>query len=162
AIAAAERALSLDPEHAPYHALLGGLVRNCGELNRAESAFRRAAELDPYDPHYTGLLINLLRQRGQTAQASAVVQEAIQPMPHAANLRLEFASLAAMAGDYATAEAAFREAAELEENPSSFAGLSGVLERQGRLDEAIQALERALSRSPDDPHLQGHLARLLG
>jgi tetratricopeptide (TPR) repeat protein len=65
AIAAAMRAVEIEPEQASFHAQLGGLLRSTDDAEAAERALRAAAELDPFEPHFPGLLANFLRDRNR-------------------------------------------------------------------------------------------------
>src|SRR5260221_11012229 len=56
AVAAVRRALVLDPNHAPLHPPLGGLLRGGSDHAAAEQAVRQAVELNPFDQHFPGLL----------------------------------------------------------------------------------------------------------
>lgn len=50
AIRAAERAVSIDPDHAPAFLLLGMATATAGEYDKAIEALRQAARLNPYPP----------------------------------------------------------------------------------------------------------------
>ncbi len=114
---------------------------NAGILHYNKGEFARAAECfegvlrevrDPNDPDHCLALVHAAEAR--------------------ANLGLAFFH----AGDYARAEAEFTRA--LEENPT-FPDLryyrARIFERSGRIDEAIEDLERALAEHPH--YLEGHL-----
>jgi tetratricopeptide (TPR) repeat protein len=47
ALASAQRALALQPEHAPYHLSVGNLLREKDFLDEAAAAYRAAIERDP-------------------------------------------------------------------------------------------------------------------
>src|SRR5262249_47277231 len=110
AIAAADRALEIEPGHAAYYAQLGGPLRSRGDSQRVESALRTAFELDPCEPNFAGLLANFLRERNRLDEGISVARQGLECSPYAENLHLELGHLLARAGDITGAEQAFRRA----------------------------------------------------
>lgn len=64
-------------------------------------------------------------------------------------------------GDLATAEQSFRESLTVDEDFGlGYLGLSQVLDRQGKIDDAIEAVGKAISLMPEDPLPHTSLSRL--
>jgi tetratricopeptide (TPR) repeat protein len=126
AIAAARRAIALDPDHAPHRSMLGGLLRTAGEFEAAERELRAAAELDPFDAHFPGHLANFLRERDRLAEALDIVRPGLVGSPYAVNLHVELGHVLVRMGDKAAAEQAFRRAHALD--PTNIAPVFGLAE----------------------------------
>ncbi len=81
AIAAYQRVLQLDPEHAAAHINLGTLYYNRQEYGLAEEHYRRAIEIDPrYALAYFDLG-NVLDETGRVAEAIHTYHAALQLAP---------------------------------------------------------------------------------
>src|SRR5690606_1337242 len=81
----------------------------------------------------------------------ARVREHITKVPGSANPWLLLGNLNLAVQDVSAAEAAYRKAVELDpQSPSGYQMLVQICAGTGRLPEAIELLERALSLAPDD------------
>jgi adenylate cyclase len=117
-LAAARQALAISPNYALAHHFLGMTLLFSGRPREAFEPIRRAIRLDPYDP----LQINRL---SQIALARYVLREY---------------------------DAAIREAKEAlhfyPDHPLAYRWLAAALGQVGRLDEAKQAMKKAIAIAP--------------
>jgi tetratricopeptide (TPR) repeat protein len=132
----------------------GGALVLLGKTNEAYPHFRAAALINPYDPmsHF-----NL----GAYLQESGQLQDAIEQYQYAIHLTSDVGLLA---GAYANQGSALRDLSQddrarasydeaLRLNPKQFnayLGLGHLLEKQGKLDEAISAYSRSVASRPTD------------
>jgi tetratricopeptide (TPR) repeat protein len=94
-------------------------------------------------------VLNLL---GRNSEALAATSEALAIFPESAYVHFTRANVLAAAGDLRGAEQQFLIAAELKPNGGSWTMLAQIYERQGRVNEAIQAWEHVADLS-DGSHL---------
>ncbi|MBI4133101.1 tetratricopeptide repeat protein [Candidatus Uhrbacteria bacterium] len=146
AVLAARRAVSAGPENSANWIVLGAIhrelapaVTGAGEL--ALVAFLRARELEPRNPAYPtemGRVEIILADRARIEAESR--DEAVRR-----------SALARVAEHLVNAERLFNEAIELKQDfaPAHFY-IAAVLDRQGRLAEAITKLESVVQFNPRD------------
>ena len=114
--AAAERALSLDPDLADAHgALAECLALYEWDWDAAEASFRRAIELDPADAvSRDAFAACCLLPRGRISEARARLGDALQVDPLSPRVHAYRGLTEYLAEDFPAAEQAFRRALELE------------------------------------------------
>jgi Flp pilus assembly protein TadD len=76
-VAAYGEAISLDPENADLHNMLGVELDNQRRLPEAEAALRRAIELDPSSPGYLNNLGVVLARQGRNDEAAELFRRAL-------------------------------------------------------------------------------------
>jgi len=160
--AAASEALRLDPAMA--EALTArGCVRSLyrWDWDAAEDDFRRACALAPgYATAHHWYATNHLALRGRFSEAHAALTTAGELDPEAPAIEASIGWLHLLEGRYELAE---ERLAELTSAYPDFAMgyffLGGVLERQARFDEAIEALQRASVLRGRPPEALAELAR---
>jgi tetratricopeptide (TPR) repeat protein len=141
----ARRAVESDAKEPEAQTLLGDLLAEQAQVERAEAAYRAALQQQPEHPRATLGLINLLGTSGRTDEARELAQK-LDPAQLArvggpAGLRAnQLQLLAAQAekrGDLAGAQALLEQALSLAPaSPWARLSLGQVLVRQGRLDAA--------------------------
>jgi tetratricopeptide (TPR) repeat protein len=82
AIAAAQKALALDPNDADVRWVTARLLAVQGRLNEAEAEFPVALELDPNNADAWAMLSDLVTYSGRPTEALADVQKALRLNPH--------------------------------------------------------------------------------
>ena len=167
ALAAAERALELDPELAEAHSAQGAVLSVMGELSRAEEAFRRALELDPrlFEARY--FHARALFQMGRFDEAARLFHEANQVREDYSASFFAAQSLEAK-GDHEAALVGYEEALEvagrhMDLNPDDAraATMRAVaLCRVGRVEEGLAWAERALAMDVEDAGVRYNAACL--
>ena len=140
-----ETILGIEPEDADAHLNLGVVYYRSGDAREAEAMFRKVVSLDPDQPKAQLNLGYLLDARGREREAMEHYRAALRYAPkrlegclyvaQALIRKKELApDLARLLGDLA------REQPDLTQ---CFLLLADLHQRQGRLDEALEALERA-------------------
>lgn len=143
AVSAAERALDIDPAHAPALGVLGGVAEARGDLAGAARYYERALELDPDDAGVIYQAARLLGSLGRLGEAVELREYLVarDPVGHAGHAGLGQAYLAVGRTPEAVAE--LHTAATL--NPASsglWSGLGAALLYDGKPDEALEAAQR--------------------
>lgn len=155
-MAAAQRALELDPSLAPGYAVLGEIAFFLEwEWERAEVAFRRSIELDPgFVPGRAAYSVALAHQ-GRIDEALAQVRKVIEIDPLALALgNVDLGLLLFWKGDRDAAVEAWHDT--LEFSPSHYGSLLNLGSyycESGRTDEGFELLRRARARYPQTPHV---------
>ncbi|MHC4914873.1 MAG: tetratricopeptide repeat protein [Planctomycetota bacterium] len=127
------------------YAALGAALADTGDLTEACRAYRRAQQISPDDVLYRLSLARLLERMGRRAQAAAELRAALMISPEDPECSSFLAVLYAEEG-IRLEEAAERAATALRADPDSPRYLDAqgrVFFRQGLIDEARKALERA-------------------
>lgn len=152
----------LDPSPDEVHGLMGEIEVRSGSLDAAKPLLVRAKKSG--SPQVLATLAKIERHSGRLDAAAELLDKALatneaQEDPgFSGDLLLAVAEVAAARGDQAKASASLRKAAELLESARSKAhgvdrarlerSLAAVLDRQGRSNEAGEALKRALQAAP--------------
>jgi protein O-mannosyl-transferase len=149
ALAHAERAIALKPNHAEAHNNLGNAWHRKGRLDEALAAYSEARRLDPNLPESRNNLCRVLVQLGQAEQGRAECEAALRLRPDyvdaTCNLGL---ALDALGRPH---DALDQYARTLRLDPSYFRAhyyQGGALFRLGRPDEAVAAYREATRLSP--------------
>jgi protein O-mannosyl-transferase len=132
----------------------GGALVLLGKTNEAYPHFRAAALINPYDPMSHFNLGAYLQESGQLKDAIEQYQYAIHLTSDVGLLAGAYANQGSALRDLGQddkARASYDEALRL--NPRQFnayLGLGHLLEKQGKLDEAISAYSQSVSSRPTD------------
>jgi len=158
AIAAASKALEIDPELAEAHAALGYARMYDWDWPGAAKALQRAVELNPsYSPARLWLAA-YLQQNGKHHEAIAQAHNALQLDPLSPIVRTQVGWTYAHAGDFQSALPYLQEV--VREEPTNLWGqwqLGQAYMYTGKHTEAIQVLERAADGYQRNPALLGTL-----
>jgi TolB-like protein/DNA-binding winged helix-turn-helix (wHTH) protein/Tfp pilus assembly protein PilF len=160
ALAAARKALELDPNLAEAHMVLAYALEQDWQWDDAEAEYRRAIELEPNNALALRYLGELMVVRMRTEEGLALARRARELDPltlyHSAMLGWQLYH----ARRYHEAAQELRTALALDPNhrPSLWY-LGFVLIEKQQFEEAIQVLERAAAQSERDPAELGVLAR---
>ena len=106
-----ERALELDPEHAPALAGLAELSAGVGEIEAAVALYDRAADANPDDPAPAHAAARLLLDRQETREAERRLEELLERHPREASAAYELARILAARGELDRAQALAERAA---------------------------------------------------
>ncbi len=171
ALAAVERAAELSAGDPTVLRTLGNVLSNCGEHDKAVRALRRAVEIAPFDFHSWGRLGRTLAYGGngdELAEGLAVLDRILAGAPNHPMVPywLYFKANACLRED--RSEDAVEFARMSDEAQPGYAGawvtLANALGQLGRIDEARQAMSRALRANPalTPEHLAGQIRILAG
>lgn len=161
ALAAAQQAIKLNDQLGLAHAALGFALARGGKHDDALERLRHALRLEPNNVFALLGEINVLLivRRYDEALAKCAQGQALYPDERSfADLtgRIHFEQ-----GDYVQAERAFRRSLALQPDAVyAYANLNAVLQRQGRIAEALQVLQRGLQVRPN-AWLYGNLGNAL-
>ena len=157
-----QRAVELEPDDPKFRLQWGLLLCRNGEDHAGERQLRIAAALDPFGPHFSTMLAHRLRNRGSPEEAAAVARQGLVNCPYAVSLHVELAYALLALGDADGASASFAEVLRLEDgNFDACRELSIVRERQGRFEEAVELMRRAVAARPNDVFAKVRLASLI-
>ena len=152
--AAADRALSYQPEYAAALLARGRVLLSMGRSVDAIAALRRAVHAKPL-PEYQWTLADALRQQGLDAQAEQVEQELLSrgATSDPRTLALYLATRGVDAAKALTlAEEELRERADVH----TLDAHAWALAANGRIDDAARVMKRALAEGTEDGRLFLH------
>ena len=140
ALAAAERAVRLDPSYPPAYAARGyATSRAFGPTRDAARDFNRALELEPNSPQSVAWSSSILLEEGREAEALDVARHAIDFDPFSPARRLTLAYAALPLGLYDVVIEEARRATELEPELTISRALVGrALLLDGRAAECVE------------------------
>ncbi len=145
-----EEAFRLDRNNAELALFLGETYFNEGETARAVTALKQVLvrEPDRFEALvYAGILEN---EVGRSERAIDYLKRAVAARPDAFLPYFALGGLFASRGQYAKAEGCLKKAVAIEENPQALALLGTLAYERGRLNDAIETLERAVKLDPAD------------
>jgi tetratricopeptide (TPR) repeat protein len=159
-------AVSRFPDDAELHLMAGAATRAVGSHEEAERLSRRGGELAWDDPHRLTWAASQILDQGNVDEAQRWVGRVYELAPDdfefAAELTHLVGRLALARGREDDAEKALRMAFELDSDTRAHGRvLAALLQRLGRMDEALEVLERAVRARPDDEQLRDALERLV-
>ena len=149
AIAAAEKAVTLDDTLAEAHASLGYAYKNRLQWADAERNLKRAIELKPSLASAHHRYSVFLTQHGRFAEAITEIRLAMSLDPLAAAPRLQLAALLIMARRYDDAIAQYKEALTLDAGLAlAYRHMANAYVRKGDFAQAQAAFDEYLRRTP--------------
>ncbi|MFC1639360.1 aldehyde dehydrogenase family protein [Gemmatimonadota bacterium] len=139
ALAAANRAIELDPELAAGYAARGFLAsRALGPTEQAAADFRRALDLQPNAPEQPSWYSAILVQEGRTVEAMASAERGVSLSPYSPARHLSLATVALELNGYGLAVRAAHRVTELEPQITVSRALEGhALLLAGRLEQCL-------------------------
>lgn len=151
AIARWQEAAILEPNHAAHHLALGKAHMSAKSFTTAIEALEQAHKLDKKQPDTLLALAQAYRGSGNVRQAQHFALRAAKAAPHDVTPLMVQAELALEAEDAAQAKGFIDNALKLApQHPFALRLLAEVLDRMGRTEEAIAALEQA-QKIAEDP-----------
>jgi len=143
-------------QYLPAQVRSAAIVARSGKLDEARSLLQQAAASRPELSVQLVLAeAALLRDAKQTEAALAVLEHERKPQPLQPELLYESALLAERLGNMEVVESRLRKLIELQpDNPQAYNALGYTYaDRNIRLAEARQLIEKALQLAPDDGHI---------
>lgn len=161
ALASAQRAVELAPQHFDAQFTLGRARYGAGDPAGAAQAFRAAVALNPADARARFFLATALERAGDEAGALAAYRELVARAPASAEGHTGLGVLLVKRGGADTAEGlqALQRAVALD--PDAYEArvtLGRTLVQQGRAAEAVEHLQRAAQLAPANPEPHYQLA----
>ncbi|BDI14801.1 hypothetical protein ANSO36C_06030 [Nostoc cf. commune SO-36] len=136
-----QAALQLEPQAAAIHNSLGFTLQQQGKLEEAIASYKKALEILPDCIEVQVNISNVLHIQGKLSPEEQV---------HYADLNHQFAFSKQQTGDFKIAELYYRQAIALQPDfVLAHSNLGEVLQKQGRLNEAINCQQQAIKIKPD-------------
>jgi tetratricopeptide (TPR) repeat protein len=134
--------------------LRGFLAQNLGDFPTAIASYERVVGTVPDDWESWNNLGNARRFAGDFAAGIAALRHAVELNPRSAPVRLNLATALTYAGKLEESEDTLRKMAkDFPDDPLSLKELHALLNEQGREVEALEAIQAASSRDPDNIEL---------
>jgi tetratricopeptide (TPR) repeat protein len=150
AVAAFEKALTLNPDLPETQNNLGAVWLRRGDPGRAESAFRAAIRADPSDPNAHANLANLLANAGRFEPAQEHFRIALRFRPGDDVARYNYAAALVRASRLDEAKEQLLMAAASNPQRAEVQVLLGDLRRaEGQTSQALEHYRQALRSQPD-------------
>jgi predicted O-linked N-acetylglucosamine transferase (SPINDLY family) len=145
-----QRAVTLRPNVAIYHANFGSALGTLGRKAEAAAAFQRALQLDPQLTDAHSNLGTMLDDLGYPVEAEAHLREALRLNPNFVPAHSNLGSALARWGRMAEGEASLRRALQIQPDfADAHYNLGIALREQDRIEEAAACYERALAIRPN-------------
>lgn len=157
-----EQLIQQEPKHHKALNLLGSLVAESGEYERAEALFSKAKNIDTRNPVYHCNLAKAVYLQKKTEMAIAHLHQSIELKPDWAQSHYDLASLLNETGQIAPAIDHYQQALKL--NPEyieALRSLGTLMQNQGRHENAMTYYQKALSLSPKDAKTHLYIAEAL-
>lgn len=141
-IAAAQKAIGLNPRDPDYYALLGACLRGAGKYNEAVAAVMKAIEFEPRSSYYW-LLATIYRSQKDYDKAVESFKRAINLDPSDPDNYLEIARIYLAEDRYSEAEEILKKAPA---SPAVSNFLVQSLMGSGKFDQAISACDEDIQK----------------
>ncbi|MCE9562991.1 MAG: tetratricopeptide repeat protein [Planctomycetes bacterium] len=162
ALAAFQRAIELQPEHAGAHNNLGNVFKKLGRFDEAIQSITQAVRLDPTAADLHVNLGYLQRQMGRLDAAGASLRQALQLEPRRLDALKALASTLFDLGSAAEAVVVLRECLTISPHDAdTLNDLGNALRQLERHDEAVTCYREALKYHPNLGAVPANLANLL-
>ena len=150
AIPLIEKAAGRSPVRANIHVNLGNAYSAANRHADAANAYRRATDIVPNDVNALHRLATACSQLAQYDDAATVLKKAIVVNPGNGALHMAFGVAFKNAGILEEAELFYPDILEKIPNyAEASANLAVVLQKQGRIDEALKGYRDAVSLKPE-------------
>ena len=159
-----QQAAELETQDPQRQVQLARALLESKQLAEAEVAARRAAVLRPDLVEAYDALSVIMERQSRMAEAIAAAQRSAELMPEDAGRQYRVGLIMFHAGAWNGAEQALRQAIRVAPKPPTFHNhhLMGiVLERLGRIEEAVVEARTASELTPDNADLLGRFAETL-
>jgi Flp pilus assembly protein TadD len=161
AIPELQQAISIYPEYVRARNDLGVTFMKLRRLDEAAAAFRKAIEYDKRFFHSRMNLGIVLNKQGKYKEALEILEPLYGENRGMLELRLAYGQALGGAGEYAEAEKLYRATLESKNVPDTTQAnlhfrLGVLLNREGRFNDAVGELEKAIALDPDgaNSHVQ--------
>ncbi|HXR15077.1 MAG TPA: tetratricopeptide repeat protein [Terriglobales bacterium] len=141
-----KKATELAPNFSPAYNVLGYSYRQQGDYGNAEQAFKKYIELIPNDPNPYDSYAELLLKMGRFDDSIAQYNKALSVDSHFASSHFGIAGDLMYAGKPEEAQAELQKMADQARNDNelrtAFFGMAVVAADSGKLDKALQAMDK--------------------
>ena len=152
ALALIEKSLSMLPAQPSALNNLGNINKEIGHVEAAEAAYRKVLELAPDHVDTLSNLAVVLREQKKTDEAHELLKKALTLNPEHSDSYHNLGNLYRSLERYDDALTAYRKSVEFApDNQQSTLSIAKLLFESGRIAESHEALQRILTRDPDNP-----------
>jgi tetratricopeptide (TPR) repeat protein len=152
AINALMQALALQPQHAHCHYLMGGVFKQLGQAQQAQSAYLKALRCQADHPQASADLGLLWQEQGRFEAAETSYSLAVSLSPRNPVLAYNHALVLQQLQRLDEAEASYRRALALRPDfEEAWSNLGALLVSMGRAKEAEQLLQALIQSHPRQP-----------
>src|SRR5574340_468358 len=156
------RALTLKPDYAWGHHVLGSALQCQGRVDEALACYRKAISLQPGDAEAHYFMANALRETGAIHDAIKSYRQTIKLQPDFVEALSNLGAALTTLGELQEATQVLNKASILRPNtPQILCNLGHVLQRGGKLVEALEKYQRAAQLNPDSLDAITNVAALL-
>jgi len=127
---------------------LGLALKARGEYDEAIHYLREVLQIEPFNVKVLNNLGAAFLKKGEYNQAIHYFQEALRIQPGHANARKNLQLAMARAGDKKEVRALLQDMPQLSSDPAAHYQLGNTYKAEGRLDEAMEQYQQALSIQP--------------
>ncbi len=146
-----QRGLKVDPNHPILHMNLAKAYEGLGDLDKAGQEYEAALRSKPGWLDAIDGYADLLLQKNSTSLARDLVQQAVRLNPNDAGMHTKLGNVYVRQSDFPDAEEEYNAALEIApESTSALSGLAEAYEADGKLQKAIETMEKYERLSPDD------------
>jgi eukaryotic-like serine/threonine-protein kinase len=150
AVAAAQKAASLNPNLPEVHLALGSVYNATGKSAEAVAELQKALALSPNSDEAYRRLGDVYRAGGHKAEAVAAYQNAVNANPYYWSNHNTLGGAYFQFGESEKALLEYQKVAELaSDNPIGYQNIGAVYFRLGKFNEAIEAFQKSLEIQPD-------------
>ena len=154
-----EKVLTLDPNNADAHQLLGVLCHRQGDVERGLGLLKRAVELDPKNPYTRNNLGGVLQNIGNSIDAEREFSEALRLLPNYTDALANRAATLCMMDRFDEARACAHRALEIDpRHHNARRSLARIYMKLKMFAEAEVELRDYLRHDPDNAEEVSNLA----
>jgi tetratricopeptide (TPR) repeat protein len=158
AVVSLQKAIDVDPKHWKSHNNMALASVDLGELEVAEAHYRESLAIEPQPAIYNDLGFVLARQ-GLPHEAAEMYRKSLELSPGSATAHYNLAASLAGSGELAEAEEHFRSSIDIEPTSRAYTALGMIQSQQGRVDDSVASLQKAIELDPDNQQARSLLAQ---
>lgn len=161
ALAAFERALSIDSNDPEANQAIARQYERLGRLKDAEDSYRKALSLDPENTSVLDSYANFLFRQGRFEDAVREWQAVVRVAPDNAAALVNLGSALSETGRFPEAITIYERAVSIKPGYMAFSNLGTAYSRAGRYPEAAETYRKALALDDKDSLVWGNLGYVL-
>lgn len=161
AIEAYNRGLKYDPNHPILQFNIAKSYAEIGEISKAQSFYEGALRAKPGWTEAIEAYSDLLLVENKVAEADTVVNQALELYPDDVKMHTAKGNVFNRQSIFEHAEVEFKKALDVDETyKNALTGLAHSLENQGKLDDAIEVINKAEKMNPKDTKIKKQSAQI--
>lgn len=161
AVITLQRAVSINDANKDTHMLLGGLLLTQGKAGEAETAFQRVLSIDSSEPIAYLELIRLAADKNQWDSVSHLLNQLIGISKNRYDFLARLGVFFEHHQKWDMAEMVYQKAVAAGEaqDPAPLMNLGTYYARRQLNDRALETMQKALEKKPDDPNILSFIAK---